>query len=151
MNETLPYVVNSPCIDKPQPGDPPNIPTDAEGLRAEQTAWLAVRDAWDAFLAKLFPHTDPASFGWMITNEREIGFAPLSRTSSAIAAACLRSPSSLCSPATSLASLPISSMPPSSQSTRPSSHSTRPMPKPSPTTESDNFSNAIDAQSSPVS
>jgi len=71
MNETFRMVVNSPCLNKPQPGDPPNIPTSAEGLRAEQTAWLAVRDAWDSFLAKLFPNANPATFGWMFTNERE--------------------------------------------------------------------------------
>ena len=71
MNETLREVASSPCIDKPQPGDSPNIPSNAEGLRAEQTAWLALRDAWVAFLTKLFPNSDPASFGWMITNERE--------------------------------------------------------------------------------
>jgi uncharacterized protein YecT (DUF1311 family) len=72
MDETFRTVVNSPCLNKPQPGDPPNIPTNAEGLRAEQTAWLAVRDAWTAFLAKLFPNSDPTTFGWMITNEREM-------------------------------------------------------------------------------
>jgi uncharacterized protein YecT (DUF1311 family) len=71
MNETFREVVSSPCIDKPQPGDPPSIPGNAEGLRAEQTAWLAMRDAWVAFLGKLFPNSDRASFGWMITNERE--------------------------------------------------------------------------------
>jgi uncharacterized protein YecT (DUF1311 family) len=70
MNETFRTVVNSPCLNKPQPGDPPNIPTNADGLRAEQTAWLAVRAAWVDFLAKLFPNSDPATFGWMITNER---------------------------------------------------------------------------------
>jgi uncharacterized protein YecT (DUF1311 family) len=71
MNETFREVVSSPCIDKPQPGDSPSIPTNAEGLRAEQTAWLAVRDAWVAFLTKLFPNSDPAGFAWMITNERD--------------------------------------------------------------------------------
>lgn len=71
MNETLREVASSPCIDKPQPGDSPSIPSNAEGLRAEQTAWLALRDAWVGFLAKLFPNSDPASFAWMITNERE--------------------------------------------------------------------------------
>ncbi len=71
MKETFREVSTSPCIDKPQPGDPPNLPTSAEGLRAEQTAWLALRDAWDAFLAQLFPKADPASFGWMMTNERD--------------------------------------------------------------------------------
>ena len=71
MKETFREVVNSACVDKPQPGDPPNMPTSAEALRSEQTAWLALRDAWTAFLAKLFPNADPASFGWMITNERD--------------------------------------------------------------------------------
>jgi uncharacterized protein YecT (DUF1311 family) len=71
MKETFREVVNSPCIDKSQPGDPPNIPSSADGLRAEQTAWLAVRDAWDGFLAQLFPKTDPAAFGWQLTNLRD--------------------------------------------------------------------------------
>jgi hypothetical protein len=71
MSETFREVASSPCIDELQPGDPPNIPRNAEGLRAEQTAWLALRNTWTAFLAKLFPHSDPANFGWMITNERD--------------------------------------------------------------------------------
>jgi len=71
INETFRAVASSPCIDKPSPGDPASMPTNAEGLRAEQTAWLAVRNAWTAFLVQLFPNADPASFGWMITNERE--------------------------------------------------------------------------------
>ncbi len=71
LNETLREVVNSPCLNKPQPGDAPSLPSSADGLRAEQTAWLALRDAWAGFLAKLFPNTDPASFAWMMTNERE--------------------------------------------------------------------------------
>jgi uncharacterized protein YecT (DUF1311 family) len=71
MKETFREVVNSPCIDKPQPGDPPNIPSSAEGLRAEQAAWLALRDAWSAFLAQLFPKSDPASFNWQLTNQRD--------------------------------------------------------------------------------
>jgi uncharacterized protein YecT (DUF1311 family) len=71
LNETFRGVINSPCLNKPQPGDPPSMPSNADALRAEQTAWLAMRDAWSGFLAKLFPNTDPASFAWMITNERE--------------------------------------------------------------------------------
>jgi uncharacterized protein YecT (DUF1311 family) len=71
MNETFREAASSPCIDKPQPGDAASIPSSAEGLRAEQTAWLALRETWVGFLAKLFPNSDPASFGWMITNERE--------------------------------------------------------------------------------
>jgi uncharacterized protein YecT (DUF1311 family) len=71
MNETFREVVNSPCIDKPQPGDAPSIPTSAGGLRDEQTAWLALRDAWVAFLTRLFPNSDSAGFAWLVTNERE--------------------------------------------------------------------------------
>lgn len=71
MNETYREVVNSPCIDKPQPGDPPTAPSNADTVRAEQTAWLALRDAWTAFLAKLFPYSDPTALGWLITNDRE--------------------------------------------------------------------------------
>jgi uncharacterized protein YecT (DUF1311 family) len=71
MKETFRGVAASPCLDKPQPGDSPSIPSSAEGLRSEQTAWLALRDAWTAFLAKLFPASDPAALGWMLTNERD--------------------------------------------------------------------------------
>jgi len=71
LNETFREVVSSPCLNKPQPGDPPSMPSNAETLRAEETAWLAMRDEWTGFLTKLFPNTDPASFGWMITNERD--------------------------------------------------------------------------------
>jgi uncharacterized protein YecT (DUF1311 family) len=69
--ETFREVVESPCLEKPQPGDPPSVPINAESFRAEETAWLGVRDAWDTFLAKLFPKNDPASFSWMLTSNRE--------------------------------------------------------------------------------
>src|SRR6202044_3062935 len=36
LGETFHQVVQSPCIDKPQPGDPPTVPSSAETLRAEQ-------------------------------------------------------------------------------------------------------------------
>ncbi|MGB7267147.1 MAG: lysozyme inhibitor LprI family protein [Terracidiphilus sp.] len=71
LNETFREVATSPCINKPQPGDPPSMPSSAEGLRAEEAAWVSLRDAWTAFLAKLFPESDPAGFGWMLTNERD--------------------------------------------------------------------------------
>jgi uncharacterized protein YecT (DUF1311 family) len=71
LGQTFHEVVSSPCIDKPQPGDSPSLPASADGLRAEQTAWLALRDAWTGFLTKLFPESDPASLGWMFTNERD--------------------------------------------------------------------------------
>jgi uncharacterized protein YecT (DUF1311 family) len=71
LNEAFREVAESPCIDKPQPGDPPSAPINAETFRAEQTAWLALRDTWNAFLAKLFPKSDPASFSWMLTNQRD--------------------------------------------------------------------------------
>ena len=71
LNEAFREVAESPCIDKPQPGDPPSAPINAETFRAEQKAWLALRDTWNAFLAKLFPKSDPASFSWMLTNQRD--------------------------------------------------------------------------------
>jgi uncharacterized protein YecT (DUF1311 family) len=70
LNQMYRDVLDSPCIDKPQPGDPPNIPSNADTLREEQRTWLALRDAWTAFLAKLFPNADPAGFAWMLTSER---------------------------------------------------------------------------------
>jgi len=71
LNETFREVAESPCIDKPQPGDPPSVPINAETFRAEQKAWLALRDTWNVFLAKLFPNSDPAAFSWMLTNQRD--------------------------------------------------------------------------------
>jgi uncharacterized protein YecT (DUF1311 family) len=71
LGETYREVLSSPCIDKPQPGDSPALPSSAEGLRAEETAWLALRDAWTAFLGKLFPNSDPSGFAWSLTNQRE--------------------------------------------------------------------------------
>ncbi len=71
LNEAFREVAESPCIDKPQPGDPPSAPINAETFRAEQTAWLALRDTWNSFLAKLFPKSDPATFSWMLTNQRD--------------------------------------------------------------------------------
>lgn len=70
LNLTYRAVLDSPCIEKPAPGDPPFMPSSAETLRAEQTAWVGLRDAWIAFLAKLFPNGDPDGFSWRITNER---------------------------------------------------------------------------------
>ena len=63
-------VIDSPCLDKPQPGDPQSIPTSKEALSAEENAWLAMRDAWKAFLFALFPKSDQAGLGWMLTNDR---------------------------------------------------------------------------------
>jgi uncharacterized protein YecT (DUF1311 family) len=71
MNETFHEVVTSPCIDRSEPGDPPSAPSSAEGLREEQTAWLALRGAWVTFLSKLFPNNEPATLGVTITNERD--------------------------------------------------------------------------------
>ncbi len=70
LNQTYQVVIDSPCIDKPQPGDPPSMPSSADTLREEERAWIALRDAWTAFLTKLFPNADPAGFAWMLTNER---------------------------------------------------------------------------------
>jgi uncharacterized protein YecT (DUF1311 family) len=70
LNQSLRAVLESPCLNKPSPGDPPSMPTTAAGLRAEQQAWVALRDAWIAFLAQLFPNGDKTGFAWMMTSER---------------------------------------------------------------------------------
>lgn|GEM_PF-432829 len=63
-------VLDSPCLTKPIPGDPPSFPVSGEKLHAEQQAWLQLRDAWTAFLVKLFPDNDHADFAFMLTNQR---------------------------------------------------------------------------------
>ncbi len=70
LTQMYQQVLDSPCLNKPSPGDPPSMPSSGETLRAEETAWVGVRDAWTAFLGKLFPSGDPAGYGWFITNER---------------------------------------------------------------------------------
>jgi uncharacterized protein YecT (DUF1311 family) len=70
LNQMYQAVLDSPCLSKTAPGDPPSMPSSAETLRAEQQAWVALRAAWAAFLAKLFPNGDASGFGWMMTNER---------------------------------------------------------------------------------
>jgi hypothetical protein len=70
LSQTVHDIADSPCIDKQQPGDPPSMPSNKVTFTAEEDAWIAVRDAWKAFLIKLFPNADPAGLGWMLTNER---------------------------------------------------------------------------------
>jgi uncharacterized protein YecT (DUF1311 family) len=72
MNLAYQQVLDSPCLTKMQPGDPPSMPTSADGLRAEQLAWTQLRDAWVDFLAKLFPNGDRSSFAWSIASQREM-------------------------------------------------------------------------------
>lgn len=72
LNEDYQQILSSPCIDKPAPGDPLNMPRDAEALRGEERAWIAYRDAWAEFLKKLYPNADPASLTWLLTNERDM-------------------------------------------------------------------------------
>ncbi|MGB6746171.1 MAG: lysozyme inhibitor LprI family protein [Terracidiphilus sp.] len=71
LNQMYREVIDSPCLNKPQPGDPPSMPSSEATLREEERAWVALRDAWTAFLTKLFPNADPAGFAWMLTNERD--------------------------------------------------------------------------------
>jgi len=71
LNQMYQQVLDSPCLAKTQPGDPPSMPANAEGLRSEQLAWTQLRDAWVGFLTKLFPNGDPSNFAWQITNQRE--------------------------------------------------------------------------------
>jgi uncharacterized protein YecT (DUF1311 family) len=71
LNQLYGAVIDSPCLNKPQPGDPPNMPSNADALREEQRAWLALRTAWTAFLTGLFPNADAAALGSTLTRERD--------------------------------------------------------------------------------
>ena len=70
LKQAFRAVIESPCIDRHIPGDPPNAPVSAEKLRAEETAWIAMRDAWVKFVASLYPNSTSAGFGYAMTEER---------------------------------------------------------------------------------
>jgi uncharacterized protein YecT (DUF1311 family) len=70
LNQAFRAVVESPCIDRHIPGDPPNAPVSGDKLRAEETAWLAMRDAWVKFVASLYPASGSAGFGYSMTEQR---------------------------------------------------------------------------------
>jgi uncharacterized protein YecT (DUF1311 family) len=70
LNQTYQAVITSPCLSKAQPGDPPSMPKDEDSLRAEERAWINMRDVWTAFLVKLFPNAERSSMGWQLTSQR---------------------------------------------------------------------------------
>jgi uncharacterized protein YecT (DUF1311 family) len=70
LNQAFRAVVSSTCLAKPAPGDPPNAPTSEEKLRAEERAWIALRDAWTAFMVTAFPGGNQAALGTMLTQQR---------------------------------------------------------------------------------
>ena len=70
LNQAYRAVISSPCLSRPIPADPPNAPVSEEKLRAEERAWVTMRDAWTTFLATLFPNSGQAGFGFMLTEER---------------------------------------------------------------------------------
>ena len=70
LKQAFRAVADSPCIDRHIPGDPPNAPVSGEKLRAEETAWLAMRDAWVKFVASLYPNNESAGFGFSMTEQR---------------------------------------------------------------------------------
>ena len=70
LSQAFRTVIESPCIDRKIPGDPPNAPASGDKLRAEETAWLAMRDAWVKFVASLYPSSGGAGFGFSMTEQR---------------------------------------------------------------------------------
>jgi uncharacterized protein YecT (DUF1311 family) len=70
LSQAFRAVSESPCIDRHIPGDPPNAPVSGDTLRAEEAAWLAMRDAWVKFVASLYPNSGPAGFGYSMTEQR---------------------------------------------------------------------------------
>lgn len=70
LNQAYRAVIGSPCLDKLVPADPPNAPVSAEKLRAEERAWIAMRDAWLAFMRQLYPGDSYAGFDTTLTRMR---------------------------------------------------------------------------------
>jgi len=70
LNQAYRVVISSPCLSKTIPGDPPNAPVGEEKLRAEERTWVAMRDAWRAFMVTVFPTAPSAGFGSMLTDMR---------------------------------------------------------------------------------
>jgi uncharacterized protein YecT (DUF1311 family) len=70
LNQAFRAVIESPCIDRHIPGDPPNAPASGDKLKAEETAWLAMRDAWVKFVASLYPNSGASGFGYSMTEQR---------------------------------------------------------------------------------
>jgi len=70
LNQAFRAVVSSPCLTKTAPGDPPNAPVSEEKLRAEERAWIALRDAWTGFMVTAFPGGNQAALGTMLTQQR---------------------------------------------------------------------------------
>ena len=70
LNQAFRAVIESPCIDRHIPGDPPNAPVSGDRLRAEETTWLAMRGAWVKFVASLYPNNGSAGFGYSMTEQR---------------------------------------------------------------------------------
>ena len=70
LKQAFRSVIESPCIDRHIPGDPPDAPASADKLRSEERAWLAMRDAWVKFEASLYPQNVSAGFGYSMTEQR---------------------------------------------------------------------------------
>ncbi len=70
LNQAFRAVISSPCLSKPIPGDPPSAPVSEQKLRAEEQSWIAMRDAWTAFMIEVFPNGNQAAFGIMLTQQR---------------------------------------------------------------------------------
>jgi uncharacterized protein YecT (DUF1311 family) len=70
LNDAYKADLASACLFKPLPQNSPTIHRTPEGLRAEQHAWLKLRDAWVDFLATLFPEQPRAALANMFTGGR---------------------------------------------------------------------------------
>jgi len=70
LSQAFRAVIESPCIDRHIPGDPPNAPVSGDKLRAEETAWLAMRDAWVKFVASLYTNNGASGYGFLMTEQR---------------------------------------------------------------------------------
>lgn len=80
LNEAYRADLASTCLFKLWPGDPPAEHRTSQGLRAEERAWIGLRDAWVNFLATLFPGKDRAALANMITGARSFELAMLTKS-----------------------------------------------------------------------
>jgi uncharacterized protein YecT (DUF1311 family) len=70
LKEAYEQDLKSACLFLPVRGDAAGVHRTVEGLRAEQAAWLKLREAWVGFLATLFPEMPKVGLGNMLTGAR---------------------------------------------------------------------------------
>jgi uncharacterized protein YecT (DUF1311 family) len=79
LNQAYQADLASPCLAQPVPGDPHETHRTPETFRAEQRAWLELRDAWVDFLSQFYPSQSHAALANMFTSGRAFELEMLMR------------------------------------------------------------------------